>query len=286
MLIAILCAIWGSTWYAIRICLVDQPPLSSAALRFLVAGVAMAIATPALRRTDAAPPPPTWLWLTAGALNFSGSYGILYAAETVVPSGIAAVLWAVFPLLMAGSGVLVLGERIRARQWAGFLVAFAGIVAVSSGDLGGTGTDLGWALLVLGSPVVSAVGTTLVKKHGSGTSAVLLNRNGMLFGALLLTAAAFVGEDPLGMAWTWRGTLATLYLALFGTALTFGIYFHLLRSAPASQLSLISYVTPVLALLLGVAVGDGALDARAWLGSGLVVAGVVLVVQKPKGRSR
>ena len=283
LLIALLCLIWGSTWFGIRICLHDQPPLSSAALRFLVAGLAMAALAPRLRCLETAPPPPRWLWLTAGTCNFAGSYGILYAAETVVPSGIAAVLWAIFPLLMAGSSVLVLGERIGPRQWLGFLVAFSGILAVFGGDLGGAGeTGLSAALLVLVSPIISTFGTTLIKKFGSGTSSVVLNRNGMLFGAALLALAAFTLEEPLQMAWTWPATLATLYLALLGTAFTFGVYFWLLRTAPASQLALISYVTPILAMLLGAAVGDGTPDRLAWLGAGLVVHGVALVVRKPR----
>jgi len=203
LLVALLCAVWGSTWYAIRICLVDQPPLCSAALRFLVAGLAMAALAPMLRQREGSPAPPRWLWLLTGVTNFAGSYGILYVAETVVPSGVAAVLWAIFPLLMAGSGVLVLGERMTRRQAFGFFVSFAGIATVFGGSLGGIGADqVGFALLLLCSPIVSAIGTTFVKKYGSGTSSVLLNRNGMLFGAVLLTIAALVGEDPATIAWT------------------------------------------------------------------------------------
>ena len=283
LLVVLLCLVWGSTWWAIRICLQDQPPLSSAALRFCAAGLVMAALAPRLARLEAAPPPPRWLWITSGLTNFAGSYGILYAAETVVPSGIAAVLWSIFPLLMAGSAVLFLGERLRARQLAGFVVSFLGILTVFSGALESIGQQsLGWLLLVLASPVVSATGTTLVKKYGSGTSSVLLNRNGMVFGAVLLGAVAFLRENPLAMAWTWQTTLATLYLALFGTALTFGIYFWLLRRAAASMLSLISYVTPVLAMLLAAAVGDGETNAGLWLGTGLVVTGVALVVARAK----
>jgi len=74
--------------------------------------------------------------------------------------------------------------------------------------------------------------------------------------------------------------VATLYLAVFGTSMTFGIYFWLLRTAPASRLALISYVTPILAMLIGALVGDGTLDALAWLGTALVVTGVALVVKK------
>lgn len=281
-LVALLCAIWGSTWFAIRICLHDQPPLCSAALRFVVAGLVMAALAPRLRKLENAPPPPRWLWLVTGATNFAGSYGILYAAEASVPSGIAAVLWAIFPLLMAGSGVLWLGERIAPRQWLGFVVAFAGIATVFGGDRGGGDARVGPALLLLLSPIVSAVGTTLVKRCGGGTSSVLLNRNGMLFGAVLLVAAAAALEDPAAMGWTPPAVLATLYLAVFGTATSFGVYFWLLRKAPASQLSLISYVTPVLAMGLGAAVGDGAMDAAAWVGTALVTGGVALVVRRAR----
>lgn len=280
-LIAFLCLVWSSTWWAIRVCLEHQPPLSSAAVRFLIAGTAMALLAPRLHRREAAPPPPTWLWTTAAACNFAGSYGILYVAETVVPSGIAAVLWAIFPLLMAGSGVLFLGERLVPRQWLGFAIAFGGIVAVVARDLGGVpAPQTGFAWLLLLSPIVSAAGTTLVKKFGSRTSSVVLNRNGMLLGAALLGVAALLREDPLAMPWTTSVTIATLYLAVVGTTMTFGIYFWLLRSAPASRLALITYVTPVLAMALGALVGDGTPGVVAWSGAGAVVLGIALVVTR------
>ncbi|HEB54440.1 MAG TPA: hypothetical protein ENI87_14405 [bacterium] len=280
-LVALLCLVWSSTWWAIRVCLEVQPPLSSAGARFAIAGIAMAMVTPWLRGKEQAPPPKTWLWIVCGATNFAGGYGVLYCAETVVPSGIAAVLWAVFPLLMAGSATMFLGERLSLRQWCGFGVSFAGIVAVFAGDLGGVGRDqLGYAWLVLLSPLIAAIGTTLVKKHGSHTSSVLLNRNGMLLGAALLLAAAFAREDPFAIAWTPRAIIATVYLAVFGTTLTFGVYFWLLRTAPAAMLSLINYVTPVLAMVFATLVGDGDHGLGSWLGAGLVTFGIALVVRR------
>lgn len=280
-LITVLCLVWSSTWWVIRICLEEQPPLSSAAVRFVIAGIAMAAVTPMLRKRENAPPPPTWLWIVCGITNFGAGYGILYCAETVVPSGIAAVLWAVFPLLMAGSAVCFLGERLTAKQWLGFGVSFGGIVAVFSGDLGGIGEhNIGYAWLLLLSPIIAAIGTTLVKKYGSNSSSVVLNRNGMLLGAAMLLLAAFVREDPLAMTWSLRATLATIYLAVFGTTMTFGVYFWLLRTAPASMLALINYVIPVLAMLLAELVGDGSHGSMAWLGAGCVVFGIALVVRK------
>lgn len=281
--IALLCIIWGSTWYGIRICLVleRQPPLLSAGLRFLVAAGAMALLVPMLRRRENLPPPPTWLWITSGLTNFAGCYGILYIAEGTVPSGPAAVLWGVFPLLMAASGVCFLGERLRLRQALGTLVAFAGIVTVFGGGLGDVDNgNLGACLLLLTSPCLSAVGTTLIKRHGSRTSSLVLNRNGMLLGAALLLLLSWLCEDPFAATWTPRGVLALVALALFGTALTFGVYFWLLRTVAASRLALISYVTPVFAMLLGAIVGDGVLDGFAWGGTALVTAGIAIVVTR------
>jgi len=280
-LVTILCLVWSSTWWVIRVCLEEQSPLSSAAVRFVIAGLCMALVTPLFRQREQAPAPPTWLWAVCGITNFAGSYGILYVAETVVPSGIAAVLWAVFPLLMAGSAVCFLGERLSRWQWLGFTVSFAGIVLVFYGDLGGIPAGAsGYAWLLLLSPVLAATGTTLVKKYGSTKSSVILNRNSMLLGATLLVAAAFLREDPLAMTWSLRVTMATLGLAVFGTTMTFGIYFWLLRTAPASMLSLINYAIPVLAMLLATLVGDGSHGPWEWSGAGLVVLGIALVVRK------
>ena len=280
-LVALLCLIWSSTWWGIRVCLEHHPPLSSAAVRFAIAGVAMALLAPRLRRLEAAPPPPTWLWMTSSATNFAGTYGILYVAETVVPSGIAAVLWAIFPLLMAGSSMLFLNERLRPVQWLGFVIAFAGIVSVFAGDLGGVEPEQsGYAWLLLLSPIAATIGTTLVKKYGSKTSSVLLNRNGLLLGAVLLGIAALLREGVTPLTWGPRVIIATLYLALFGTTMTFGIYFWLLRTAPASMMALITYVTPVLAMVLAAIVGDGTPGPIAWSGAGCVVIGIALVVRK------
>ena len=280
-LLSVLCVVWSSTWWAIRVCLESQPPITSCAVRFAIAGVAMAAITPWLRARERAPAPKTWLWLVCGLTNFGAGYGVLYIAETVVPSGIAAVLWAIFPLLMAGSATIFLGERLRRAQWLGFTVSFLGICVVFSGDLGGVDADnVGYAWLLLLSPLIAAFGTTIVKKYGSEASSVVLNRNGMLVGAALLTAWAFLREDPLAVAWSARAVVATIYLAVLGTTMTFGIYFWLLRTAPASLLALINYVIPVLAMLFAALVGDGEHGLLAWSGAGLVVLGIALVVRR------
>jgi len=280
--IALLCLVWSTTWWAIRAGLHDLRPWTAAAARFVLAGLAMIPLAAALRGREAGTAPPWWLWLSVGATSFAGSYGIVYATETTVPSGIAAVLWAVFPALMAVAGHFVLGERLTPRRVLGMLVALGGIVLLAwFGELGGTG-DVARrdALLLLLSPLVSAVGTTLVKRFGGGHSSLLLNRNAMLAGAAMLAIAAAVLERDRPSDWTAAAVGSVVFLALIGTCLTFGVYYWLMRWAPASDLALVSYVTPVLALLLGWLLGDHSLDRATLAGSALVVAGVALVLNR------
>src|SRR5690606_12949523 len=126
-LVALLCLIWGSTWLVIQEGLADLPPLTAAATRFAVAFAVMALVAPWLAGKEGGSPPPAKLWVVVGCSNFAISYGIVYLTETVLPSGIVSVLWAVFPLLMAGASHVVLGERLRPVQWAGLVVGFLGV---------------------------------------------------------------------------------------------------------------------------------------------------------------
>lgn len=279
--LALLCLLWGSTWVVIKFGLRDLPPFTSAAVRFAVAGLVMAGVTPLLRAREGGAAPPTWLWIALGSLNFALSYGIVYRTETYLPSGLTAVLWGVYPLMMAGIGHVYLpGERLRGAQVWGFLVGFAGLTLLYTVDVGELGPGaLGAALVLLASPFVSALGTAWIKRYGSGTSSLVLNRNAMLLGAALLGLAARAFEGDVDVAWTPRAIASVLYLAVFGTVVTFGLYFWLLRTIEANRMGLIAYVTPAVALFLGTTLGGEAISASMVAGAALVLAGVVFVVR-------
>lgn len=283
LLLALLCAIWGSTWIVIRGGLEVLPPFTSAAARFVVAAFAMTLVTAFLRKREGGTSPPAWLWVTLGTLNFFGSYAIVYHTETLLPSGLVALLWGVFPMLSALAGhFFVAGERLRAAHWVGFGLGLAGLALLFLTDVANFGPEgIPAAAVLLLSPIVSTIGNTAAKRSGKGVSSLELNRNGMALGALLLSALAFATEDPLSVPWNAQALLTVAYLALAGTVLTFGLYYWLMRHVPANKLSLIAYVTPVVALGLGWAFGE---PLTAWTAGGavLIVGSVALVVRLPK----
>lgn len=278
-LVVMLCLVWGSTWMVIREGLHDLPPFTGAAVRLVIGGALMAMLVPMLGRREGGSRPPAWLWASFGTTNFAASYSILYLSERVLPSGLASVLWAVFPLMMAAAGHWFLNETIRVAQVAGMVLGLVGMCLLFATDVSALGPEgVPAAVLLLCSPLVSAIGTTLVKRHGSGCSSMQLNRNAMLLAAVELLLVAWWQESDAAMRWTLRTWLCLGYLGAIGTTVCFGTYMWLLRWAPATELSIIALVTPCLALMLSWAMGETAPTLGSLGGALLVVGGVALAL--------
>lgn len=278
LLFALLCAIWSSTWLVIKDGLTTLPPFSGAAMRFSVAAFVFTLIAPALSRREGGSAPGKGLSLVMGLLNFGLSYGVVYWGEQVLPSGLSSVLWATFPLLVALLGHFTLpDERLRAAQWLGFVVAFGGVALLFIEDLSALGSDATFVgAIFLLSPLSAALAQVVIKRYGAEVSSVLLNRNGMCIGAIALWAVALPQESLAAIVWTTRGVASILYLAIFGTVLTFGLYYWLLRRASSSAMSLIAYIIPVVAVLLGAWFGGETLTPTLAASAALVLSGLGL----------
>jgi len=287
VLLAVLCLIWGSTWIVIKTGLRDLPPFTSAGIRFVIAAVIMLGVAAVLSRREGGTAPPVWLSLVQGTTNFAIPFGIVYHSETILPSGLVSLLWGVFPMLQACAGHWFLkDERLRPTQWLGFGVALLGLVVLFRTDLQAFGAEgVPTAMLLFLSPISATIGTTLVKKYGGGVKSTLLNRNGMFVGAVLMLVAAVVFERGAPVSWTAPAIASIVYLAVVGTVVTFSLFFWLLRYAPAHKLSLITYVTPTIALFLGWAVGGEPITVFTLVGAGLILVGIVFVVRRGAKKS-
>lgn len=274
---ALLTLIWGTTWAAIRVTLEAIPPMTGVAVRFLFAGALLF----ALARVRGVPLGRSRveqrLWWLNGLTTFAGSYGIVYWSEQTVPSGLASVLFATFPLFVGILAHFALpAERLTARRAAALLVGFTGVGVLFSEDFSRLGaSDIrGAALVFLLAPLVSAIGSVGLKRWGGGIPPLSMAAVPMLIGgaSLGLLAAAF--ERDLAVRWSAGPWLATLYLALAGSALTFTLYFRLLARRSVVASSLISFTVPVVAVLVGWLAFREPFTWRLAAGTGLILAGV------------
>ncbi|HMQ21441.1 MAG TPA: EamA family transporter [Planctomycetota bacterium] len=283
---AVLCLVWGSTWVVIKQGLDDLPPLGSAAARFVIAALVLVLLTPFVARREGGQRPPRRVVLIQGTCNFALSYAIVYQSETVLPSGLVSVLWAVFPLMMGVVGhFFVPGERLRRLQGFALVAGFVGVALLFRTDLVGIGDEaLRAGAVLLLSPLVCTFGTVAVKRAGPGISATYLNRDGLVLGAVLLVAAAFVFEGGLPTVWTKPALASVLYLAIGGTVLTFQLYFWLMRWVPAYKMSLIAFITPAIALFLGAIVRGEVVRGTTFAGLALILVGCLGVMRGRKPR--
>ncbi|HSL82019.1 MAG TPA: EamA family transporter [Thermoanaerobaculia bacterium] len=277
--LATIILIWGSTWAAIRLGLEGIPPFAGVALRFAVAsvvllGLAWARGVPLGRsRVERR------LWWVNGLCTFVLTYGLVYWAEQRVPSGLTSVLFATFPLFVAllAQGALP-AERLTARSAAGVVVGFAGVAVIFSEDLAalaepGAGRA---AAVLLVAPLAAAVANVAVKRWGRGVHPLSLTAVPMGLAAGIMGAASllFERDRPLVLDALSVGTV--LYLAVLGSAVTFYLYFWLLERMEATRLSLVTYLSPVVAVALGAVLFDERITARIALGGLLVIAGVAV----------
>ena len=294
--LGLLTLIWGTTWAAIRLGLRGIPPFTGVALRFAIGAAALFAVARALGvrlRGAAAPAPdasaaasrrssPWRVWLVNGLMTFFIPYGVLYWAEQWVPSGLAAVLFATSPLWVALAAHLALpAERLRAATAAGVLLGFAGVAVIFSEDLRALGGPrvAGAAALLLLAPLTSAVGVVAVKRWAAGMHPLAIVAMPMALTAVAMGCVALATEAGQPVRLAGLPLAALLYLALCGSALSFTLYFWLLGRLPATTLSLINYLTPIVALLIGGTALGESFTARTLAGSALVVGGVAVAMR-------
>jgi len=274
---ALISLIWGSTWLVIKIGLESLPPFYAVAIRFTLATLILFAVMQV--RGDRIPVDRTSvsLYLTVGLLSFSVPFALVYWGEQYIPSGLASVLFAVHPFIVAiGSQLFLPGERMSLLKVAGVCLGFLGILVIFWADVHPGGTGIRGMIAILLSTLLQGISLVIVKRKDRHVNPMALTFGGMLFGLCLLYAAAFLFEDASHIRLDQKGIGSIVYLGTFGSVVAFVTYYWLLKRVEAVYLSLVSFVTPVLAVILGAVWLHESLAPRIFSGAMLVLGGILV----------
>lgn len=274
--------VWGSTFLAIRIGVHEIPPFLMAAIRFSVAGLLLYAwmrfkGVPALNRRQ---------WAAAslmGALIFLIDYGCLFWSEQRVPSGIAAVILAMIPVFITLLEIAILGtQRLTVRLAAALVVGVFGVLVLMNNSLsiGEAPVDRAGALALLVAAFTWSLATILSRKLPLPKSKPMSAAAQMLIGGIQLTLLAVFSGECAGFrfpAVSWNAWLALLYLIVPGSIVGFTAYIWLLHYESPSKVGTYAFVNPVIAVLLGYAVGDEGLGPRTLIGTAFILASVIAI---------
>jgi drug/metabolite transporter (DMT)-like permease len=282
-----LCAVWGSTWLVIKIGLRDLPPLRYAGFRMAVACLLMApVALLRGGRRGSAGRNPTrreiFLVGVAGFLQIGLCYAFLFVASQWIESGLAAILFSSFPIWVGLFAHYFLpDEPLTRRAVAAAGLGLSGVVVIEAPAVAGLASSgssrlVAGGALVFASAIVAAYANILNKKSFAGVSPVFNVWGQTLVGSAFLLLAAAVFETGVPARWTPSAIASLLYLAVFGTALTFAGLFWLIPRVPVAVIGTIPLVDTFIAVLLGGVFLGERLSPRVFAGGALILVGVVL----------
>ncbi len=267
--------LWGSTWASIKVGLRDLPPLTFAGVRMAIAAAVLlpfAARSGALRVLAGELGPRVAL---VGVFQIALPFGLMFVAQQWVPSGLSAILFATFPVWIALlARALLPGERLTGPRIASAVLGICGVAVLelpSLAALQGSGRlALGSALIVLASIIV-ALANVLVRRHLVAVSPLTMTAGQTAIGAAALLAAALVLERGRPAAFTPNAVAALLYLAVFGTALTYVGLYWLVPRVPIATIGALPLLDTTFAVSLGTLVLAEPLTWHLAAGGGLVL---------------
>ncbi len=284
-----LCIVWSSTWLAIKFGLRDLPPVSYAAIRFVIA--ILALLAVSVGRVPLLPPRRSDYAVLAftGVLMFTLNYGLLFWGELYVSSGLAAVLQATIPISgMMFAHWMLPDEPLQSRKLIGSLLALAGVAVICAHLLDFHGIMAFWGGLgIIIGAASAAFSNVWLKARAMRLAPAMLAAWQMIFGTVpMLIIGGVLEGNPLRFHWTGLAIFCLLYLAIVGSALTFLLLYWLMPRMTVTNLQTISLITPPGAVALGWFFGGERLSLWSLLGAFFVLIGVWMIFWKRESRER
>ena len=276
-----MCVIWGIPYLLIRVAIRDFAPGTLVFFRTVLPAV---ILLPlAFRRGIVRDLLPHWRILVAfTVVEIAGPWWLLGAAEQRLTSSMAGLLVAGVPLIGVVVVLLAGGraaeDRIDGRRLVGLLVGFAGVVALVGIEV--RGSDLIAVAQVALVAVGYAVGPLIIARRLSHVPSL-----GVIAVSLTLTA---VGYAPFALTHlpasvSLASAASVVVLALVCTAVAFLLFFALIAEVGPARATVITYVNPAIAVLLGVLLLDEPFSAGIAVGFPLILLGSFLATARSAG---
>lgn len=276
--IFLLALVWGLSFFLTEICLRDLHPATVAAGRVTTAAVTLlVVARLAGYRLPAGLK--DWAPLALmGLINNALPFSLIMWGQTRIDGGLASIVNATTPLFtFVLAHFLTRDERMTRRAAAGIALGFLGaVVLIGPGVLAGLGAQSWGQLAVMGAAFCYAT---------SGIYGRRLRRLSPIAASAGMTAAAALIMLPvaavLDRPWTASPDAATwtalLTLGLVSTAFAYILYFRILASAGATNLQLVTFLVPIIALLLGILILDEEITLNALAGMAMIFAGLAVI---------
>jgi drug/metabolite transporter (DMT)-like permease len=280
VLLLALTAMWGSAFMFVKLGLATVPPATLVASRLALGALLLYIV---MRLRGLALPPLGRRWIPFTVLAIAGNSAPFYLiswGQQFIDSALAGILMAVMPLTtLLLAHFFVAGERLTANRALGFSVGFSGILvlmgpAVLSG-LGGSLLEMTAQATVLAGALCYAANSVMARRLVA-TDFLVASTSVLIVATIVTVPLALVLDRPWTLAPSVSSTAAIVWLGIGPTALATLLYFRLIAAAGPTFMSLVNYLSPLVAVLAGVLLLGEKPGVTAFAGLGLILLGIAL----------
>ena len=279
--------IWGTSFLWIKIAVQEVSPFVLVSFRTLFAALGLVVYLLIDRKArmpwkEIAPRLPVFIVL--GLVNVAIPWLLISWAEMHIESGVASILNATMPLWTIIIAPLVISDdKITLPKLAGLATGFIGVVLLFLPSIGkGWSTNLLGQSAVLGATLCYASATIFARKKAHGLNPQTQTFLQFTMSTLIVWSLTFGIEKQItlpALPITW---LALLWLGLLGSGFAYIIYFSLLHRLGPNRLSMVTYIPPVVGVLLGIIFLGEAFHWQALVGALLILSGISIVNLKSK----
>jgi len=280
LLLFALVAMWGSSFMVNGIAVSSLPPLIIVAGRIGIAAVVLIIFVYASGRRLPALGRNWWPFVLVALIGNAIPFYLITWGQQVVESALAGILMAFMPLAtIVLAHFLIAGEHMTRQRAIGFAGGFGGIVLLMGpaalAGIGGDALRIISQLAVLGGALCYALQSVLTRLIIKGDVLVAAAAT-LLVASLIVVPMALWQYSPSMLAPRWQSVVAVCWLGVVPTAIATVLYFQLIRSAGPSFMSLVNYLSPGVAVMLGLWIMGEHPSPNAYLGLALILLGIAV----------
>ncbi len=280
LLLLLLAALWGPSFLFIKIAVETIPPITLVLGRIGIAAILLWLF---LRFSGGKLPTSGRVWglLAVMALVQNAVPFVLFSwSEQYIDSALASILNGATPLFTIFlAHFYIQDDRLSVMKLVGALIGFGGLVVLVIPSFldGVQATTLGVLAMTLAA---SLYGIALVysRKYLRGLPPLVAPAGQMILATLFLLPAALIVERPFQLPMpSIPALLSVLELGVLGTAVAFIVYYRLIAEVSASHVSMVTYIIPIIGVILGVVILKEQLSWHSYVGCGLILFGVAIV---------
>lgn len=278
--LAAVCIIWGTTYLAIRIGVMDFPAFLFSGIRQIIAGILLSAIMLTLGKVKWPSKKEWMIQALGGFFMITLGNGLVGFGEVFVSSGLAAIICSMMPIWVILINLLVSeDERPTLPVVAGLIIGLSGILLIFKehlAEFSNPAYTVGIAMIFVAN-LGWAGGSIWMKRKNQHSNAFLNAGLQMFFGGVFMLPASIAFDDYSTIVWTSDVLYSMLYLIIMGSVVAYACYSYAIKKLPMTLVSMYAYINPLVAVLLGWFVLNEKLNLIIGVAMLITIAGIYIV---------